>query len=89
MAAPAELDDTDVVWAWHAPPPASQVAEPVDERGFPAATAPSDADDVVCATPEQAAPAEQSTDALADDVLDGPVVGWPATGLPVAGSIVT
>ncbi|NMH77848.1 hypothetical protein [Pseudonocardia xinjiangensis] len=51
------------------------MAEPADVRGFPAATAPSHAAEPVCAVPEQAAPAEQSTEALADEMLDGPLVG--------------
>lgn len=87
--APGVVSATDVVSARQAPLPASQVADPADVRGFPPATAPSHAAEAVCAVPEQSAPAEQSTEALADEMLDGPLVGWPFTGCPVAGSIWT
>jgi hypothetical protein len=67
--------------------PPVQDAVPVEVRGVPPATAPSQAAELVCTVPEQ--PAAQSSAALEEDVDDGPLVGCPSTGSPVAGSIIT
>jgi hypothetical protein len=82
---PVEADETDCTW--QPPVPPEHDAVPVEVRGAPPATAPSQAAELVCTVPEQ--PAGQSSAALDDDVDDGPLVGCPATGSPVAGSMVT
>jgi hypothetical protein len=56
-----------------------QEALPCEVRGRPPSTAPSNAEEDVCTLPEQVAD-WQSIDALDDEVDEGPVVGWPATG---------
>jgi hypothetical protein len=87
--APGAVRATELASARQAAVPAAQVADPAEVRGLPPATAPSHAAEAVCALPEQSVPPEHSTEALADEVLDGPLVGWPFTGCPVAGSIWT
>lgn len=82
---PVEADETDCTW--QPPVPPEHDAVPVEVRGSPPATAPSQAAELVCTVPVQ--PAGQSSAALEDDVDDGPLVGCPATGSPVAGSMAT
>jgi hypothetical protein len=83
---PDEARETDCTWQLPVPP--AHVALPCDVRGAPPATAPSHAAVVVPTLPLHLSPAAHSRPAEDEDVEDGPVRAWPATGLPVAGSIV-
>ena len=62
---------------------------PSEVRGAPPATAPSQALVLVRTVPEQVVPAAHSSEALDEEVDDGPLVGWPASGRPVVGSVTT
>jgi hypothetical protein len=86
-AAPGPVEAFETDCTWQPPVPPAHDAVPVEVRGFPPATAPSHAAELVCRVPLQ--PAGQSSAALEDDVDDGPLVGCPLTGSPVAGSIIT
>src|SRR5262249_21480611 len=54
-AAPGPVDAVDVDRAWQLPPPPRQLAVPVETRGLPPATAPSQAAELVCTVPEHPA----------------------------------
>jgi hypothetical protein len=86
--APEPVDATEVDCSWHVPPPALQLAVPVEVRILPLATAPSNAPDEVCTVPEQVLVAQLIV-ALEDDVDDGPVSFCPFNGFPVTGSRIT
>jgi hypothetical protein len=85
--APGPLDADDTDRASH--PPVAPVHRPMpfDVRGFPFATAPSQAELLVRTTPVHVVPASHDRVADDDDIDDGPVRAWPFTGLPVLGSI--
>jgi hypothetical protein len=72
-------------------PPAAPVqdAVPSEVRGAPPATAPSQALVLVRTVPEHVVPAAHSSEALDEEVDEGPLVGWPASGRPVVGSVTT
>jgi hypothetical protein len=88
-AAPGPVDACDTDCTWQPPVPPVQLAVPSDVRGFPPATAPSQAAVLVRTEPEQAVPVVQLMAAVDDDVDEGPLSARPAIGSPVAGSIVT
>jgi hypothetical protein len=88
-AAPDPVEACDTDCTWQSPVPAVHEAVPVDVRGVPPLTAPSQAAVLVFTVPEQFAPAAQDRLALDEEVEVGPLVGWPGTGSPVAGSITT
>ena len=87
-AAPGPEEARDADRASHPPVPA-QLASPVEVRGAPPATAPSHAAVDVRADPVQDVPAGHVTLAFDDAVDDGPLVGCPGSGRPVAGSVAT
>ncbi|MFD1524318.1 hypothetical protein ACFSJD_42990 [Pseudonocardia yunnanensis] len=87
-AAPDPVEAVDTDRTSQPPVPPSQVALPVETRGAPPLTAPSQASVLVFTAPEQPASAHCRL-ALDDAVELGPLVGWPATGSPVSGSVTT
>jgi hypothetical protein len=88
-AAPGPLEACEVETT--SQPPVAPVHDtvPSDVRGAPFATAPSHAVVLVRTEPEQVVPAAHCSDALDEEVDDGPAIGCPATGRPVAGSVTT
>lgn len=88
-AAPEPVEACDTDRTWQSPVPAVQDAVPFEVRGAPPLTAPSHAAVLVFTVPEQLTPAAHDRVAFDDDVEVGPLVGWPATGSPVAGSSTT
>jgi hypothetical protein len=88
-AAPGPVDAVDTDCTWQPPLPPVQDAVPSEVRGFPFATAPSQALVVVRTEPEQAVPASQARLALDDEVDDGPDSDCPGSGFPVFGSTAT
>ncbi|WP_343959610.1 hypothetical protein [Pseudonocardia alaniniphila] len=87
-AAPAPVEAVDTDRTSQPPVPPSQVALPVETRGAPPLTAPSQASVRVFTTPEHPASAHCRL-ALDDAVELGPLAGCPATGFPVSGSTTT
>jgi hypothetical protein len=87
--APGPLEAVDTDRPSHPPVAPVHRAIPFEVRGFPFATAPSQALLLVCTTPVQAVPASHDRVAVDVDVDDGPVSFWPFTGRPVFGSITT
>jgi hypothetical protein len=69
--------------------PPEQDAVPAEVRGVPPATAPSHAVVLVRTEPEQGVPGSHARPALDDEVDDGPLIDWPASGRPVFGSTAT
>jgi hypothetical protein len=88
-AAPGPLDAFETERTSQPPVAPVQEALPSDVRGVPFATAPSHAVVLVRTDPEHVVPALHARLALDDEVEDGPAVGWPVTGSPVAGSVTT
>jgi hypothetical protein len=88
-AAPGPVDAVDTDCTSHPPVPPVQDAVPFEVRGFPFATAPSQALVVVRTEPEHAVPASQARLALDDEVEDGPERDCPGSGRPVFGSTAT
>jgi len=88
-AAPGPVDAVDTDRTSQPPVPPEQEAVPSEVRGFPPATAPSQALVVVRTEPEQAVPASQARLALDDEVEDGPDSDCPGNGFPVFGSTAT
>jgi hypothetical protein len=88
-AAPGPVDADDTDRTSQPPVPPVQEAVPAEVRGFPPATAPSQALVVVRTEPEQAVPASQARLALDDEVEDGPDSDCPGSGFPVVGSTAT
>jgi hypothetical protein len=74
-AAPEPVDAFEADRTSQPPVPAVQLAAPVDVRGFPPATAPSHALELVWTVPEQSTPGGQARLALDEDVDVGPLVG--------------
>src|SRR5690606_39000396 len=88
-AAPGPVDDVETDCTSQPPMPLVQVAVPSEVRGFPPATAPSHALEVVRTEPEQTVPASHTRLADADEVDEGPDSDWPGRGSPVVGSTAT